>query len=177
MTSALLPHLLLGLFGAGAWLAIVAHARRHPTKRHWPPRHPNVWTILWSWGLTIAVYGGLIRLGLAEGNKLALPDTLRFAIGLPLTVAGSLLQSWGTAALGLKATAGWPEGGRYPVPRCIKGPYRFTTHPQYIGQSMSFVGIALASGGGWVWLVACAGCFALFAIARLEDVHLCATRA
>ncbi|WP_417248778.1 methyltransferase family protein [Celeribacter sp.] len=172
MTSPLLPHLILGLFGAGAWLVILAHASRAPAKRLWPPRRATLWTVVWSWGLTIAIYVGLIRLGLAEGNALGLSDGLRFGIGLPITVAGSVLQSWGTAALGLRATSGWPKGADTPDMASTKGPYCFTAHPQYIGQSMSFVGIALASGGIWVWVVAVAGCFALLRAAQVEDVHL-----
>ena len=162
----MLSGLWIGLGACAAWAAILLHASRRPAARLWPPRRPTVLTVVWSWGLTIAIYVGLVRLGSAEGNVLDLPQALRWGLGGALTVGGSLLQSWGTATLGLKATSGWP------APRATRGPYRVMSHPQYAGQAASFAGIALISGGALVWIVALAGALALAFAARVEHVHL-----
>lgn len=125
-------------FGASAlWLVILALSDRAPGHGPWPPRRGNIITALWAWGLTIGLYAGLVQ---TWGQAPVIPDALRYAIGLPLAVAGSVLHSWATATLGLKATSGW-EGGVNTT-----GPYALCRHPQYLGQIASFLGLALWIG-------------------------------
>lgn len=168
---ALLGPLLLGLAACAVWIGILIHAWARPAARLWPPRRPTKATVIWSWGLTIAIYVSLFQLGAREGNTLGLPVATLTA-GWIIAILGSLFHSWATASLGLAATSGWPRAETAQGDRCTKGPYAYTAHPQYIGQALSFMGLALASGGTWVWLIAALGSLALCLAALIEHLHL-----
>jgi len=163
----------IGLFGALGWITILTHAVMFPAARIWPPKQragsvAEAVIMIWSWGLTICIYVGLVRLGAEDGNVLGLPSGLRWIGGGALALIGSALHSWGTAALGLKATCGFcPDAAP-----CDTGPYRHIRHPQYLGQGLSFLGLALISGGDRVWIVASLGCLALIFAANRESAHL-----
>ncbi|RPE71537.1 phospholipid methyltransferase [Pacificibacter maritimus] len=161
----------LGLIGCFGWLGILTHANLRPSARIWPPRRPSWICVLWSWGLTTMIYVGLFRLGLSENEARILPESL-VTLGAIIAVAGSILQSWGTSALGLKATSGWPLGGSYPADGCTKGPYKYHRHPQYIGQSLSFIGLALFGGSPYAVVLAVFGCAALVFASHVEGKHL-----
>ena len=172
------PTIWIGLCGVLAWIVIVTHAACAPSRRLWPPRHrPGPLTLMWSWGFTILIYVGVIQTGLIEGNRLKLPDVIRWGLGGGMALMGSALQSWGVAALGLSATAGFARDGSYPPTPISIGPYRYMRHPQYVGQAVSLVGLALASGGLWVWGLTVAALLAFIAVARLESLHLRTTHA
>lgn len=129
--------LILGLSASVIWVAILVLSDRRPGHGPWPPRKGNLLTAIWAWGLTTLIYVGLVQ---TWGQTPVLPGTLRWGLGLPMAVAGSLLHTWATAALGLKGTSGWDVG------LATKGPYALCRHPQYLGQIVSIAGLALIIG-------------------------------
>lgn len=163
--------LAIGLLACLGWATILLHAHFSPSTRIWPPRHPTWITVVWAWGLTTLIYVSIVRLGDWDSAKQSLPPFVHI-FGFGLAIAGSLYHSWATSALGLKATSGWPEGGSYPVARCTKGPYKHVAHPQYIGQSLSFVGLAIVGGSLSGALVAAVGCATLALASYIEHQHL-----
>lgn len=62
---------------------------------------------------------------------------LRFWLALPLVLLGGLLVSWGIATLGVKRTSGLRDE------LLSSGPYLITRNPQYVGDFLLFVGVAL----------------------------------
>jgi protein-S-isoprenylcysteine O-methyltransferase Ste14 len=129
--------LILGLSASVIWVAILVLSDRWPGHGPWPPRKGNLLTAIWAWGLTTLIYVGLVQ---TWGQTPVLPGILRWGLGLPMAVAGSLLHTWATAALGLKGTSGWDVG------ISTKGPYALCRHPQYLGQIVSIAGLALIIG-------------------------------
>ena len=160
---------LIGVAAALAWVAILRWSDRHPRRRMWPPHRASLRTASWAWGLTVAIYLGVLQAGFAAPNALGLPGWLRWGAGLTLSLAGSVPHTLGTLALGLKATSGWPG------PLATSGIYRWRRHPQYIGQGAMLLGMAVVGGTFWALWPALAGCAALVWAARVEDRHLAAT--
>ena len=131
--------LILGLTATLIWAAILFWSDRDPGNGPWPPRRGCLFTAAWAWGLTTLIYVGLVQ---TWGQPPILPALVQYGLGLPLAVAGSLLHTWATAALGLKGTSGWDVG------IATRGPYALCRHPQYLGQIVSIAGLALIIGSG-----------------------------
>lgn len=129
--------LILGLVATALWSLMLFLSDRAPGQGPWPPRTGNLFTAAWAWGLTVLIYVGLVQ---TWGQNPVLPAVLRYGVGIPLAVAGSLLHTWATAVLGLKGTSGWDVG------LATKGPYALCRHPQYLGQIISIAGLALIIG-------------------------------
>ncbi len=115
-----------------------------PNRRVWPP--PKKWS--WQYTLTwVLFYIAFILNGflvLIDWNSWLFTYNSRFFLGIPIVVIGSLLFSWGLASLGTKNTSGLKE--RF----IIKGPYKFTRNPQYLGDLILFAGIILISNSFYV---------------------------
>jgi len=129
--------LLLGLCATALWAVILIMSDRVPEQGPWPPRRGNLTTALWAWGLTTLIYVGLVQ---SWGQASLLPAPVRYTFGLPLAVIGSLLHAWATSMLGLRGTSGWDVG------IVTKGPYAICRHPQYLGQIVSLIGLAILIG-------------------------------
>jgi protein-S-isoprenylcysteine O-methyltransferase Ste14 len=156
----------LGLGASALWIAILLWSDRQPHRRLWPPLRGTWITALWAWGLTVLIYVGLIRACTADWNPLDLPVWLRWGLGAGLSTVGSVIQTQGMIALGLRGTSGW---SKTLVTTGVQARWR---HPQYLGQIMTLVGIALFAGTIWGWLVVAAGSAALVYAARVEDRFL-----
>ncbi|MBD3678078.1 MAG: hypothetical protein HUJ27_06695 [Rhodobacteraceae bacterium] len=160
--------LALGLGAALMWILILLWSDARPAQRFWPPNRGNVFTAAWAWVLTILIYVGLIRTASADWNALDLPMGLRWGLGGTFSVVGSVIQSWGTLALGLKGTSGWHVGLVH------QGPYARMRHPQYAGQIGMLMGVALISGTDIGWMIVALATVALVMAARVEDRFLAA---
>ena len=150
----------LGISATAVWMVVLTLSDRVPGNGPWPPKKGNLVTAIWAWGLTTLIYVGLVQ---SWGQSAILPTFLRFSFGLPLAVAGSLLHSWATAALGLKGTSGWDVG------IATKGPYALCRHPQYLGQIVSIAGLALIIGSAEALTLGLAACLMLGYGSRVED--------
>lgn len=158
--------LTLGLGASFIWIAVLYWSDRQPTRRLWPPHQGHWFTALWAWGLTIAIYVGLIRTATSDWNALGLPAWLRWGLGGGISTLGSIIQTQGIAAIGLRGTSGWTE-------RLVaSGVHARWRHPQYLGQIATLIGIALFAGTISGWLVVVTGSFALIYAARVEDRFL-----
>jgi len=76
-------------------------------------------------------------LSLLTWNSWGVTTEIKYFIGLPLIILGSLFASWGVLTLGIKNTHGIRETF------IEHGPYQFTRNPQYVGDITLFIGIAL----------------------------------
>ena len=69
---------------------------------------------------------------------------LRFWLAVPVAFLGAALVSWGLATLGTKKTSGLPDE------LVARGPYLITRNPQYVGDFLLFVGVAIFANSGVV---------------------------
>ena len=123
------------LLGYGYLLLIVWSIIR-PESRVWPPAESR-WKLILAWGVFYLVTGVAIALMVLDWNSGAIPNEIRFGIGIPLVLLGGGLVSWGIIVLGLEKTHGRP--GEF----ITSGPYRFTRNPQYLGDILLLSGLML----------------------------------
>ncbi|MBJ3762966.1 DUF1295 domain-containing protein [Maribius pontilimi] len=161
---------LLVSLGASALWGVVLFVSDRGIAQIWPPAEGNIWTGAAAWLLTIAIYMGLIRTATADWNALDLPGWLRWGIGgVGLSIAATWVQGRGITDLGLKGTSGWDVGV------VTTGAYAHRRHPQYAGQVLSLLGLALLGGSAWAGLAAVAGSAALVYASVVEDRHMART--
>lgn len=129
--------LLLGL----AWSIVF------PEKRIWPPPKKYSWQYLTTWGLFYVAFISNALLAVLDWNTWVIPYEIRFLIGIPITVIGALLVTWGIVTLGIKNTSGLRNG------LILDGPYYYTRNPQYLGDMILFIGISLVSNSLYVTVV------------------------
>jgi protein-S-isoprenylcysteine O-methyltransferase Ste14 len=119
-----------------------------PHFRFWPPPSPYSWQFILAWLIVgiVGVCGFLV--GWMNNDSAFLPE---IRIRLPLAgifiVFGCIIGGWGNVVFGLRATLGL--GNRL----VIKGPYKYTRNPQYIGDSMNIIGYMLLTNSWMVWVI------------------------
>jgi len=117
-----------------------------PEKSIWPPPSKRSWQHTSTWILFYLVFGLNSLLIVFDWNTWMFDDPLRFIVGAPFIIIGSLLLIWGIHTLGVKNTSGLSDGFVYD------GPYRFTRNPQYLGDMMLFVGLSIVSNSFMLWI-------------------------
>lgn len=145
----------LVLVGSGiaiGTLAAILWSIARPQRRLWPPQRYTAVTPFLVWVPTFALFGALVGLGALGWGTIALPDWLRFGIGLPLIVLGNL-GVWAEVA-----KFGVPQTGGAKGTLKTDGLYRFSRNPQYVADSAMVFGWMLVSAAPLVFAV---GCFAI----------------
>ena len=118
----------------------------YPGSRIWPPPSKRSWQYALSWILFYLVFGLNTLLIIFDWNSWHYVSPLRFVIGIPLVLIGSLLLIWGIRTLGLNNTSGSAAG-------FVKnGPYRITRNPQYMGDIILFIGLSLCTNSLYLWI-------------------------
>ena len=113
-----------------------------PERRVWPPPGRDSWQFWFVWLLIVFVYLGIAGLVVLDWNSFVFPDWLRYFVGLPLFAAGLFLAFSGLAGLGTHNSAGL--SGEFVA----NGLYRYSRNPQYLGDILNLVGLALLSNVG-----------------------------
>lgn len=158
--------LLLSLAASVTWAVILTLSDRG-VARIWPPRRGTWLTAIWAWGLTSAIYVGLINAASEDWNGLGWNWWVRWGLGgVGLTLASFWVQGRGIFDLGLAGTSGWDAG------LVTTGAYARRRHPQYAGQIVSLIGLAILFAAPAAFLAAFAGCAALLYASVAEDRDL-----
>lgn len=131
-TTAFLAH--AGLLVGTIWTL------RRPGQRLWPPPDRDSWKFRLVWTMFTVATASFIALGLFDWNSLSLPLEIRLSVGGPLVLGGLGLAFWGIASMGFAQALGL-EGELV-----LKGPYRYTRNPQYVGDLAATVGWMLLTG-------------------------------
>ncbi len=118
-----------------------------PEKRIWPPPKKWSWQYSTTWVLFYAAFISNVLLVVLDWNTWVIPYEIRFHIGIPTTVIGALLVTWGIVTLGIKNTSGLRTGF------ILSGPYCYTRNPQYLGDMILFIGISFVSNSLYVAVV------------------------
>lgn len=109
-----------------------------PARRIYPMNEPNAWYYA-MWLLFGFIFLSNPVFVYLDWNSGPWTGALRFWLAITLILLGGGLVSWGMAVLGSKRTSGLPEG------LVVEGPYLFTRNPQYVGDALLFVGVAIFS--------------------------------
>lgn len=141
---------------AWAWILLYANLTAHvgllagalwsiafPSRRIYPMQRADGWySAMWiAFGFIFVSNPTFVVLDWSSGPW---TSPLRFWLAAPLILVGAALVSWGMATLGAKRTSGLPQG------LVTEGPYALTRNPQYVGDLLLFVGIALLANSGVV---------------------------
>lgn len=135
----------LGLAVASATLAAIIWSIAFPERRIWPPKRYTAFTPFLVWVPTFTLFGVLIVLGALGWGDLAIPNWLRFGVGLPLILIGNIVVWMEVSHFGVPQTGGAKGTLR------TTGMYRYSRNPQYVAD------IAIVSG----WLILSAAPFAM----------------
>ena len=118
-----------------------------PGKRIWPPPQKPSWQYILIWTLFYLALALNVSILVLDWNTWIISKPVRFFVGIPVIIIGSLLVTWGFATLGIKNTS----GTKYEF--ITDGPYRYTRNPQYLGDVILFGGIILLSNSLYVAIV------------------------
>lgn len=152
----------VGLLSGLILIAGLTWSTFRPSKRVWPPDGDRGTIPIIAWGLTLAVFGAAIGLGIMDWGTLWTPVWLQWAVGPIMIVTGNLVAWWGAFSIGLKATSGL-------IGELVTtGPYHFSRHPQYVADMVILVGLGLLFSSLWVWPVVVVG-VAAFALAPFAE--------
>jgi len=138
---------------------IVSIAR--PEARLWPSDGSR-WTLVWMWGWTVVATGAGLVLALLDYGSGPLDGRGWILAGSAALALGAGLADWGIRILGRRASAGL--AGRFST----LGPYRWTRNPQYLGDILMTIGVALISDS-WRVVALGAGGVACLLLAPLAE--------
>jgi protein-S-isoprenylcysteine O-methyltransferase Ste14 len=126
------------------WLTI-----RRPDFRFWPPPKARSWQFFLAWGIVGIVGANGLLLGLLDFNSAFLPDLRsRLPAALVLAFVGSSIGLWSYVVFPLRNTFGLGEK------LIVRGPYRYTRNPQYIGDSLNILAFIILTNS---WMVGAIG--------------------
>ncbi len=120
-----------------ALLAGVIYSIAYPAKRIWPPPQKRSWQYTATWFLFYITIALDLTLSFLTWDTWSIPFELRLFLGVPVSVVGGMLVTWGIYTLGLSNTYGIGHGF------VSNGPYQFTRNPQYLGDIILFTGLSL----------------------------------
>lgn len=137
-----------GLLAEAVLAASLVLSIRRPEVRLWPPPHGSRWALAWMWDWTVMAAGAGLVLAVIDYGTWVLDDPAWILAGSAAAALGAGLTDWGIRTLGRETSVGLP--GTFSA----GGPYRWTRNPQYVGDILMTIGVALAADS---WRVAALG--------------------
>ena len=116
--------------------------------------------------LFFAASTSLILLGILDWNRTGLPLGVRYGAGVPFWLLGMGLAFWAISVLGVERAVGKASGLE------IRGPYRFTRNPQYLGFMIGLVGWVLLTSSLFTFIAALVALVPLLLVPCLEEPWL-----
>lgn len=156
----------MGLGVAALTLAAILWSIACPARTIWPPKRYTAVTPFLVWVPTFTLFGVLILLGAWGWADLAIPNWLRFGVGLPLILIGNVVVWMEVAHFGVPQTGGATGTLR------TEGMYRYSRNPQYMADVAIIGGWMLLSAAPWVIVVGLAGIAVLIAAPFSEEPWL-----
>ena len=116
------------------------------SKRILPPPKKQSWQYILTWVCFYLVFLLNALLIVWDWNSWIINDPIRLLIGIPVTIVGALLVTWGISTLGSRNTSGLQDKF------VDSGPYRYTRNPQYLGDSIMFIGLSITANSLFLWI-------------------------
>ena len=160
----ILDSLLAGGLIAEALLALslgVSIAR--PRLRLWPPPRGSALAFAWMWGLTVVACATGLVLAVVDYGGWILDAAEWILAGSVAIALGAGLADWGVRSLGRRTSSG--RGGEFSA----RGPYRWTRNPQYLGDILMAIGVALVADSWRVAALAAGGSLCLLLAPLAEE--------
>lgn len=107
-----------------------------PARRIYPMAKRDGWFVA-MWVLFGFIFVSNPIFVLLDWNSGLWTSPIRFWLAGPLIFTGAALVTWGMSTLGSRRTSGLAQG------LVAEGPYLITRNPQYVGDSLLFVGVAI----------------------------------
>ncbi|MGB2964763.1 MAG: PEMT/PEM2 methyltransferase family protein [Anaerolineales bacterium] len=142
---------------------VFSHLYQH--YRIWPPKQQNSWQHYLMLFLFTTIAVCIIILGIADWGNYIISKLMRF-IGSFCWFCGNFFSIWAVFSLGLHLTMG-NEGKLI-----IKGPYRISRNPQYIGFMLSLIGWAVMTNSLVTFIVSMGACLPLLLAPIIEEPWL-----
>jgi protein-S-isoprenylcysteine O-methyltransferase Ste14 len=121
----------------------------HSSFRFWPPQSSRSWQFFVSWIMAGVVVAIFLFLGLLNFDSFILPNLWkRLPAASAVFVIGTVIGSWAYLSFGLRTTIGL---GKQLI---IRGPYRYSRNPQYIGDSLNIIAFIILTNS---WMAAVVG--------------------
>ena len=156
----------LGLGIAAMTLSAILWSIAFPARRIWPPKRYTALTQYLVWVPTFTLFGVLIVLGIWGWGDLAIPNWVRFGVGLPLSLIGNIVVWMEVSHFGVPQTGGAKGTLR------TKGMYRYSRNPQYMADIGIVSGWMILSAAPWAIVVGLAGIAVLIAAPFSEEPWL-----
>ena len=122
---------------AGLTVAAMGWSAMYPHRRRWPPRSYGPHTPVIVWGVTYALFGLIIALGIISWGEAPIAKSLRYVLGPLLILLGNVAVWSEVIRFGLPQTGG--AVGQLKV----DGLYRYSRNPQYLADIAILIGWAL----------------------------------
>jgi protein-S-isoprenylcysteine O-methyltransferase Ste14 len=125
-------------------LAGIVYSIARPVNRIWPPPKKQSWQYFGTWALFYVAVSLTAVLALLTWDTWIISPEIRYYIGIPASLIGGALACWGIVTLGIENTSGSADGV------IDNGPYQFTRNPQYLGDIVLFIGLAIVANSLYV---------------------------
>ena len=158
--------IILGLGVAAMTLAAILWSIAFPDRRIWPPERYTTLTPFLVWVPTFTLFGVLILLGVSSWADLAIPNWVRFGVGLPLILIGNVVVCVEVSHFGVPQTGGAKGNLR------TEGMYRYSRNPQYMADIGIVSGWMILSAAPWAMVIGLAGIAVLIAAPFSEEPWL-----
>ena len=124
-----------------------------PAHRIWPPDNSSSWKHFFMWFLFDISTIGIAVVGIIDRGSSALPPGMQLGLGVPLLVVGLGFAFWSIMILTPSST----YGNKGPL--ILRGPYRISRNPQYLGFIVALIGWSLVTSSratilaALVWII------------------------
>ena len=138
MNDITFPLYTAALVSSGALLIALLWSIAMPQCRLWPPPDGNAnWQFWMVWSLIGILVIAIVGLGSVDQHGIGLAHWGWRAVGAALLLAGNGLAWWGVVVLGAAPTTGLRGS------LVMRGPYRYSRNPQYVGDILIVIGFVL----------------------------------
>ncbi|OGP49165.1 MAG: hypothetical protein A2Y79_11220 [Deltaproteobacteria bacterium RBG_13_43_22] len=137
-----------------------------PAHRIYPPDKSSSWKLFFLWGLFDISTIGIVGVGILDQGSFPLPPWMQIGLGVPLSVGGIGFGLWSVIILGPSSTYG-NEG-----PLILRGPYRISRNPQYLGFIVALIGWSFVTSSGVTILAALVWIIPLILVPFAEEPWL-----